>query len=116
MVEKNKMNSEELKELEELDTTNIIEDAMYEIWLLSWADDESTGGTFTNFEYKIDEFDSLAEAKKCMNFFSEVENLNLIQNKDPEFRLPEVKELSIELDSIQGDASLTLFENILKLN
>ncbi len=70
---------EELEEIEGLDLTEQEVTMDYQVWLIGYSQDK-----VTDFEFKVDNFDTGKEAKKCAQFFSDTENLKALQFNCPE--------------------------------
>jgi len=82
---------DDLKELDELDLSDVPSQYEYQVWLLGYDANQLAN----DYEYQIDWFDSFTEAKKCFDFFADVKNLKEV------FTIPnDVKNLELRIEYV----------------
>jgi hypothetical protein len=97
IIENEKVDEDDLDELD--DSEPEVARVEYQVWLLGYDKDNN----ITGWDYEIDWFEDMYEAKRCFDFFTR-EPLSVIKNKDESFNIPdEVKSVCLTLEEVFFD-------------
>lgn len=98
IIDDEKIDEDDLDELD--DSEPEVARVEYQIWLLGRDENDN----LTGWDYEIDWFEDMIEARKCFDFFTK-EPLNVIKNKDENFSIPDnVKKVCLTLEEVFFDS------------
>lgn len=98
IIDDEKIEEDDLDELD--DSEPEVARVEYQIWLLGRDENDD----LTGWDYEIDWFEDMIEARKCFDFFTK-EPLNVIKNKDKNFSIPDnVKKVCLTLEEVFFDS------------